>query len=380
MKVSGKNVLVQILKDEDWNNFGCATSATLEFTTEFIETSEVGAGTYATYKPSKISFTGSLEGFTTLDGSILSLAYFRSLQLAGAIFKMKFSRVVGSDEFIESYNFYVSACSDTTTFPGLNTYSISLQGTGASEDIINPDDPTPTPVPFKYGWTELDTTSGIPAESDYLDSVDDAITAGKYINDSAASATSNVSVSFAGIGGDKTVDIWLLTLQAINDADPGVDDFFYSGQFVNIPGASPAGWYLLAGLENWQLSSTPDDFPSFAVPPSTTSDIFYIGADYTDLKAHVQTLMPAGYKGLTGGEFIDSTLNVNLEDDAQGLLVRFVRLDLAANDFNYYSVFGDAIQQNVPLGGLWKQVRTGSYLYLYTTWQTAFANKVIFSR
>ncbi|MCZ2397118.1 MAG: hypothetical protein LC100_11315 [Chitinophagales bacterium] len=152
-KIKGKNVLVQILKNDVWTDFGCAISVSLDVTTEMIETSEKGAGKFATFLPSKISFTGSLSGYVDL--TKLSLKEFREYQLAGTRLKMIWKRTEGADTYTESAEFFVINTHDEASYIGFNSYTVDLQGTGV---LTLNQDFSLTPYDYKFGKTNIDTS------------------------------------------------------------------------------------------------------------------------------------------------------------------------------------------------------------------------------
>lgn len=111
----------------------CARSVTFTLVTEFIETSVSGTGTFATYLPTKNSFTGSVEGIVNLEpASMLSLSDLRALQVAQTLITCKFQRTdQGGNLYTDQASFYIASSSDTGSFDDMNTFSIELQGTGA---------------------------------------------------------------------------------------------------------------------------------------------------------------------------------------------------------------------------------------------------------
>ena len=152
-KIKGKNVLVQVFKNGVWTDFGCAISVSLDVNTEMIETSEKGAGNFATFLPSKISFTGSLSGYVDL--TKLSLREFRGYQLDGAKLKMIWKRTDGTNDYTESADFLITNTHDESSFVGFNSYSVDLQGTGV---LALNQDFSLTPYDYKFGKTNIYTS------------------------------------------------------------------------------------------------------------------------------------------------------------------------------------------------------------------------------
>lgn len=131
-KVQGKNVLVYIDDGGTDKLYACALSASLNLETEFIETSVSGTGTFATFLPTKNSFTGSLDGVTSLEESgMLSLADLRQRQIAQTPLSMRFELTNGNgDTYTEEATFYISSSSYDGSFDSMSHFSIELRGTG----------------------------------------------------------------------------------------------------------------------------------------------------------------------------------------------------------------------------------------------------------
>lgn len=197
MKVTGKNVVVLI--DDGGTNklYACATSATLNLVTEVIETSEQGSGKFATFLPTKNSFTGSLEGVTTLgEVSMLSLKDLRQKQIDQIVLTVIFQRTSGTDVYSNTGKFIITGSSDTGNFNEMNLFTIELQGTGPlSQDIAPP--PVTIPFTYYYGVTELDTTAGSPLEVSFVTSVTDAVTVASAV--SYQGVPSLTVVDFGGV-------------------------------------------------------------------------------------------------------------------------------------------------------------------------------------
>ena len=160
MKVAGKNVVVFIKVGDEWVLYACATSATLNVTTEVLETSVSGNGKFASFIPTKNSFTGTLEGVTSLEESPkLSLYDLRQRQLAQELLRMKYQRTDSAGNlYTDEASFYIISSSDVGSFDDMNNFSIEMQGTGILEQSTetNPPD-TPGTFDYYYGTTNLDT-------------------------------------------------------------------------------------------------------------------------------------------------------------------------------------------------------------------------------
>lgn len=133
MQVRGINVLVLISDGVDYKPWVCARSVTLNVTTDFIETSGPGDGVFATFLPTKNSFTGSMDGIVSINTpGKFSLPELRAKQYAQTPLLMRFQRTDdGGNLYTEQAFFYIASSSDTGSFDDMNTFSIGLQGTGA---------------------------------------------------------------------------------------------------------------------------------------------------------------------------------------------------------------------------------------------------------
>ena len=113
MKVTGKNVVILIKVGLEYKLYACATSATLNVATEVIETSVSGTGKFATFAPTKNSFTGTLEGVTTLEeDSMLSLKDLREKQLNQEVLTILFQRSAGTSTYTDQGDFIITGSSD----------------------------------------------------------------------------------------------------------------------------------------------------------------------------------------------------------------------------------------------------------------------------
>lgn len=209
MKVTGKNVVVYVKDGETLKLYACATSAELTLVTEVIETSVSGSGKFATFLPTKNSFTGKLDGVTTLgEPTMLSLADLRQKQITQEVLFVKFQRTAGSDTYISEGYFIITESDDIGGYADMNTYSISLQGTGPLSE--NTGSSMDVSFEYKYGSTDLVTVvtpgfgSLFPSESDFIGSVDDVFTAGDELTATAANVGDDVSITnFGGVSTDR---------------------------------------------------------------------------------------------------------------------------------------------------------------------------------
>jgi predicted secreted protein len=209
MKVTGKNVVVFVKVGADWKLYACATSASLTLNTDIIETSVSGNGKFASFLPTKNSFTGELDGVTTLDeDSMLSLSDLRAKQIAQEILLLKFQRTAGTSTYISQGNFIITESNDTGDYNDMNVFKISLQGTGDLSENIG--ESTDVPFDYYYGSTDIDTVVDpgaptlFPSESDFIDSVDDVFTASDELTATAANTGDNITIaSFGGVTSDR---------------------------------------------------------------------------------------------------------------------------------------------------------------------------------
>ena len=167
MKVKGENVVVYIFDGGVWKPYVCATSAELNVSTEFIETSVKGSGLWASYSPTKNSFTVTLQGVVSLNetGS-LSLPDLRQKQVAQETLLMRFQRTDESGDtytgvYSDELNFFITNSTDSGAFDGMNIFSITGQGTGAITQIFVPVVPTvDAGLVYRYEYTATGTVSG----------------------------------------------------------------------------------------------------------------------------------------------------------------------------------------------------------------------------
>lgn len=157
MKVKGSNVVIYIF-DGLWKPYVCATSAELNVNTEFIETSVPGAGLWATYAPTKNSFTISLSGVVNLNetGS-LTLPDLRQKQVAQETLLMRFQRTdesgnVYTGVYADELNFFITNSTDAGAFDGMNIFNVTGQGTGAITQIFTPTVPVPVDAGLVYRY------------------------------------------------------------------------------------------------------------------------------------------------------------------------------------------------------------------------------------
>lgn len=139
--VQGKNFIAFINDAGTWKPYVCATSITLNINTEAIETSVSGNGLWASYLPTKNSWSGSANGNVSLnEPANLTLADLQAKQIDQVIFAIQFQRSDDNGNVYTSYgNAFITSSSDTGSYDGIDTFSITLQGTGPlNQSFDNP--------------------------------------------------------------------------------------------------------------------------------------------------------------------------------------------------------------------------------------------------
>lgn len=148
--VKGENYVFYIFQ-LTWKPYLCARSGNMNIDTDMIETSVTGSGNYRTFKPTVHSFTAQLDGIVSLnDTSGLTIADLQALQLAKTKLLCRFTQTsIAGDTYTKEAYFYITNSTDTSSFDGVATFSISLRGTGAITQIFTPPPPI-TPGDMRY--------------------------------------------------------------------------------------------------------------------------------------------------------------------------------------------------------------------------------------
>lgn len=141
--VAGKDYVFYIF-DTTWKPYMCARSGNMSVETETIETTVTGSGNWRTFKPTVHSFTASLDGVISLnEASGLTLADLQALQFAKTKLLCRFTQTSqAGDVYTKEAYFYITNSTDTGSFDGIATFSISLKGTGSITQIFTPPSPT----------------------------------------------------------------------------------------------------------------------------------------------------------------------------------------------------------------------------------------------
>lgn len=127
--VKGKNVVLM----HESKSVACIRTYTDTTAISFIETTTVGDGTNATFKPQKNTSTASLEGVVFL-GDPVKWTYpeLKQKALDHDLFKNASTIIIDEDgnESVETFDFYISNISRTGAVGDFNTFQIDLQITG----------------------------------------------------------------------------------------------------------------------------------------------------------------------------------------------------------------------------------------------------------
>lgn len=140
--VRGENVVFEFYDGGEWKPYACARACTLSTTTELIETTVTGAGKYKHFTPTVNSFTGNCDGIVSLGNSgMLTLYNLRQMQLAHVLQRVRFTRTAenGVDVYTDSVDFYITNCTDTSSFDNVASFTVEMQGTGVvDQSLITP--------------------------------------------------------------------------------------------------------------------------------------------------------------------------------------------------------------------------------------------------
>lgn len=134
-----------------WLPYICARSGNINIQTGMIETTGPGDGNYISQKPTVHSFTAQLDGIVSLnEASSVTAPDLLLLQLAKEKLLWRFEQTsLAGDTFIKQAYFYINSYTDTGSFDGVATFSVSMVGTGAMSVIFTPPPPNNGEV-FRY--------------------------------------------------------------------------------------------------------------------------------------------------------------------------------------------------------------------------------------
>jgi len=141
--VKGENYVFHVYNGGVWKPYVCARSGNMNIVTDMIETTTNGTGNYKTFEATVHSFTAAIDGIISLSvtGSV-TIADLQALQLAKTKLLCRFTQTdIDGNIYIKEAYFYITNSTDTGSFDGIATFSISLQGTGSITQIFTPPSP-----------------------------------------------------------------------------------------------------------------------------------------------------------------------------------------------------------------------------------------------
>lgn len=164
MIVTGDNVVVYIFDGGVWKLYVCASSCELNVSTEIVETSVSGNGLWASFLPTKNSFTVTLSGVVSLNVTgALTLPELRQKQVTHQALLMRFQRTdLAENVYADEATFFITNSTDTGAYDGINTFNITGQGTGAITQIFTPTVPVPvgSSLVYRYEYTASGSETG----------------------------------------------------------------------------------------------------------------------------------------------------------------------------------------------------------------------------
>lgn len=166
--VAGKDWVFNVLNGGIWKPYACARSGNFSLNTSMIETTGPGDGDYMSFKPAVHDFTAQIDGVCSLnESSNLTEADLLQLQLAKTKILCRFLQTSqDGNTYLKQAYFYLQSYTDTGSFDGVATFSISLRGTGLLTITFTPPTPnngevfrypaagsTAPPTPGSYTWS-----------------------------------------------------------------------------------------------------------------------------------------------------------------------------------------------------------------------------------
>lgn len=129
----------------------CARSGNFNIVTDTIETTVTGAGNYKSFEPTVHSFTVTLDGvISLLVAGSLSIADLQAKQLAREKILWRFFQTDrDGNVYLKQAYFYITNSTDTGSFDGVASFSISMIGTGSITQIFTPPPPNSGEV-YRY--------------------------------------------------------------------------------------------------------------------------------------------------------------------------------------------------------------------------------------
>lgn len=160
--VPGENWIGRTDDGGIWKPYVCARSGSFNLSTEVIETTVTGSGDFKTFEATVHGFTANIDGVISLlvTGSV-TLADLQAKQLAKERMLWRFTKTdISGNIYVQEAYFYITNSTDTGSFDGISTFSISLQGTGALTTIFTPPSPTTGEV---YRYPAMGSTAPVSA-------------------------------------------------------------------------------------------------------------------------------------------------------------------------------------------------------------------------
>ena len=160
----GENVILYIYDGGVWKGYACARNITFSATTELIETSSSGTGKYATFLPTKNSFSATIDGIVSfLVEDHLTYPDLVQRQLSHTLLLLRFQHTDDSGEvYTAECSMYITNSSDTAGYADMNFFTIELRGTGVITQIFTAQPPVPVDgvVVQRYEYTGVGGETG----------------------------------------------------------------------------------------------------------------------------------------------------------------------------------------------------------------------------
>lgn len=149
--VKGENFVFWVLNGGIYKTIACARSGNMSIDTETIETTGPGAGNYRTFEGAVHSFSVSVEGLAALgEADMLSIADLQALQLNKTkIYCRYIMTALNGDIYRKEFYAIIVNSVDTGSFDGITTFTVTLKGTGAINQIFTPPPPNSGEM-FRY--------------------------------------------------------------------------------------------------------------------------------------------------------------------------------------------------------------------------------------
>ena len=149
--VAGKDWIFYIRDGGIWKMYACARSGNFSLNTGMIETTGPGDGNFMTFMPTVHDFTAQIDGVMSLNESgLLSASDILGLQVAKTKIYCRFLQTSqAADTYLKEAYFYIQSYTDTGSFDGVATFSVSLRGTGLLSITFTPPTPNNGEV-FRY--------------------------------------------------------------------------------------------------------------------------------------------------------------------------------------------------------------------------------------